>query len=1011
MDEKPQEKISPSIRTSFLLIIALTFLTAKTAQTASNQDLLEPPRLTPAPTSVAGTDQPKMSLNGTWRFNPSPSDGFWKNTTANSSGFSDIEVPAMWAMQGFEVEKDKAAAYLREFVVPFEWKSHRVKLRCDAVYSDATVWINGQRAGQHIGGFTPFEFDITELLKADGKNTIALAVKNESLADILASGTQYADHQLGGITRQIYLFAVPNLNIASMHVNTVFDQDYNDATLEVLLELSNESDHEIEKAGIEFQLTGPKKKRVSIDPATVSFANIAAGDKIKKIVKIPVSQPKKWDAEHPDLYLLKARLKAQDKILETLQLRFGFRQVEVQGNQLFVNNHPVKLRGICRHETHPLRSRSLTPDLSRKDAELFRNANINYIRTSHYPPAEDFINACDELGLFVEEEAPLCWVGHGANKTWQQWDYSSSEYLQTIVQPTLEMIQRDRSHPCVIIWSLANESLWSPNFEKSFELAHRLDPTRPKSFHDQTWNSDNPSNTQIANQHYPGTNGPDNIDSPTRPILFGEYCHLETYSRREIVTDPGVRNEWSRGFYTMWEKMYAKQGCLGGAVWSGIDDIFHLPSGRTTGYGPWGPLDGWRRTKPEYWHFKKVYSPIKVVTKSIPLPAESKPIKLKIENRHDFTNLNEITIEWKLERQSGRISADIPPHSLGTITIPLKNKNLDGKKLSLQFFSPRGFTIDTYLLPIGNPSPTIPQSKPAKSDKIELIHDDKSITVKAGESVWTFDHDTGQIKNAEIRGQTVLTSGPTLMVLPLTGGKCEPTYRRDIPPLNDTCTQWKAANVTTTRTPDGVEIKVDGQYKQASGTYKMRIDNAGRLTVDYSFKYTGETEPLQPMWGPLEPARIRQMGIVFDLPKTCDTLAWKRNAPWTVYPKDHIGRPEGNAKAFATAPITDPRIRPQWLWSLDSSALGTNDFRSTKRNIFWASLKNSHGFGILINSDSSQSTRSWVDDDSIRLLVADYSTAGRDATSFGHLAAEQRPLTKNSTLQGTVNLQLIHPAR
>ncbi|MCJ7692746.1 MAG: hypothetical protein MUO22_04965, partial [Sedimentisphaerales bacterium] len=195
MNENPQKKISVSIRILLLSIIALASLAVKTAEVTANQSLFEPPRLTPVPTSAAGTDQPKLSLNGTWRFNPSPPDGFWKTPTANGSGFSDIEVPALWAMQGFTVEKNKAAGYLREFTVSDDWKSHRVKLRCDAVYSDATVWINGLQAGKHIGGFTPFEFDVTELLTIGRKNTIALAVKNDSLADILASGTQYADHQ------------------------------------------------------------------------------------------------------------------------------------------------------------------------------------------------------------------------------------------------------------------------------------------------------------------------------------------------------------------------------------------------------------------------------------------------------------------------------------------------------------------------------------------------------------------------------------------------------------------------------------------------------------------------------------------------------------------------------------------------------------------------------------------------------------------------------------------------
>ena len=190
MNKNPQKKFSLSIRISLLSIVTLASLAAKTTEVTANQSLFEPPRLTPAPTSVAGTDQPKLSLNGTWQFNPSPPDGFWKTPTPNDSGLSDIEVPAQWTMQGFAVEKNKAAGYLREFAVPDEWKNHRIKLRCDAVYSDAAVWINGRQAGQHIGGFTPFEFDVTELLTIGRKNTIALAVKNDSLADILARGTQ-----------------------------------------------------------------------------------------------------------------------------------------------------------------------------------------------------------------------------------------------------------------------------------------------------------------------------------------------------------------------------------------------------------------------------------------------------------------------------------------------------------------------------------------------------------------------------------------------------------------------------------------------------------------------------------------------------------------------------------------------------------------------------------------------------------------------------------------------------
>ncbi len=162
-----------------------------------------------------------------------------------------------------------------------------------------------------------------------------------------------------------------------------------------------------------------------------------------------------------------------------------------------------------------------------------------------------------------------------------------------------------------------------------------------------------------------------------------------------------------------------------------------------------------------------------------------------------------------------------------------------------------------------------------------------------------------------------------------------------------------------------------------------------------------------------DPTRYRQMGIVFDLSKSFDTLNWLRNAFWSIYPEDHIGRPQGQAKAFRDFkwPAIKPHNEPPWPWSLDSNQLGTNDFRSTKRNIIWASLKDTDGYGILVRSAGNQSTRSFVDGDRIRLLVAGYSTGGRDGVSFGHLTDEQKPLKKGTILEDTVHLQLVSPSK
>ena len=988
-----------------MCVMALALLAVSSCQQTMTEQITcveappQMPRLTPQPVSVTGIDKLQVSLNGTWHFNPKPPKDFYSTDAPTSPSWANIQVPGEWVMQGFTVAKDTAAGYRRQFNIPTGWKGQRIKIRCDAVYSDARVWVNGRMAGQHIGGFTPFELDITDLIKPGRNNTIALAVKNESLADTLASGTFYAAHQLGGITRKIYLFATPKLNIASLHTDTTFDKNYRDASLRVMLDITNESSQDIQDAQVQFELTDPANKPVTIEPHAVKLPAVKAGQTIKQTIEIPITAPKKWDAEHPNLYVLACQLKAADKPLETVRRRFGFRQVQIRRRQLFVNDMPVKLHGICRHEVHPLRGRSLTPQLCRKDAELFRNANMNFIRTSHYPPSEEFLDACDELGIFVEDEAPFCWAFR-----WKK-GQDDPNYREIVLQQTLEMVQRDRSHPCIIIWSAANESTWGSNFENSAEAIRKADPTRPRIF---SWGH----NLDIVSGHYPGADIDDELSNNNLPVLFDEYMHLNCYNRTEIVTDPGIREDWGRAFAPIWEKINAARDCFGGTIWSGIDDIFHLPAGSSTGYGPWGPLDGWRRTKPEYWHIKKAYSPIKIHDKTISVPDKGQPVKLNIENRHDFTNLSEIRIEWTLGDECGTVKADIPPRSTGDISIEPKSTNLNGKKLSLKFFSPRDFLIDSYLLTIGSSETTIPKPCISTNGGLELVRDDDNLTIKGSRFNWVFDKKTGQIQNAQIDGRTVLIGGPTLMVLPFGTGKCEPIYSDDTPPLNDTCANWQPEEVTANQSTDGIEIRVKGQYKEAAGTYIMLINNTGQLTVSYNFTYQQKPKPTEHMWNDQpDPPRYRQLGIVFDLPKGCDTLTWQRNALWTVYPDDHIGRPSGRASAFRDVkwPTIKPHTKPPWPWYFDSNVLGTNDFRSTKRNIIWASLKNNDGYGIFIRSNGKQSTRSYLEGNRIRLLVASHSTGGRDGLSFGHLANEQKPLEKGSALQGTVLLELLSP--
>lgn len=152
-------------------LVALLWLGVSLAlRSGATDNPIGPPRLTPQPIVVEGVNQQHVPLNGQWLFNPAPPNDFWNVSTLSTGNWSNITVPGEWVMQGFRVEPHTAAGYLREFGIPAAWTGQRVKLRCDAIYSDAKVWINGKFAGQHIGGFTPFELDITGLVKYGGKN-------------------------------------------------------------------------------------------------------------------------------------------------------------------------------------------------------------------------------------------------------------------------------------------------------------------------------------------------------------------------------------------------------------------------------------------------------------------------------------------------------------------------------------------------------------------------------------------------------------------------------------------------------------------------------------------------------------------------------------------------------------------------------------------------------------------------------------------------------------------------
>lgn len=936
------------------------------------------PRLSPRPHTVAGTTTPSQSLNGTWNFRTP--------TTVPTP----IEVPGEWTMQGFHVGEGETATYTTTFDLPADWQGQRIKIRFDGVSSHATVRVNDQEIGQHEGSMVPFEFDITGAVRS-GSNTLSVDVQALTVSDRLSCLSQYAAHTVGGLLRKVTLFALPQTNIASLDLRTTLDKSYRNATLEAIADVACENGTS-QPATLEYELQDRDGRTVATARQTVNGSTAST--------RLTVRNAHLWNPESPYLYTLTTRLKVDGKSVQENRQRVGLRQVEVRGNQLFVNGRPVKLHGVNHHEVHPLRGRSLTPELCRRDAEIFKAGNCNYIRTSHYPASEEFLDACDELGLFVECEAALCWIQHGASPIWGKWNYQDEQYLPFMLRANVDNILAGRRHPSIILWSMGNESYWSPLWQQVRDSVKSLDPTRPFSFHDQCWGGYNNGGNQadIWNYHYPWLSAVAACDTMSRPVLFGEYAHLSCYNRTELATDPGIRAAFGQPLVQLYDTMYYHPGCLGGALWSGIDDTFHLPDGRIVGYGPWGPIDGWRRPKPEYTAMKRAYTPFRIVAQQ----RTPEGIELTVENRYDFTDFDQITIEaGQPDGALQPIASDIPARGKGKIVIPAT----PDQSIYLRVTGPQGHVCAEELFAAETPA----AAAPSRSVRWNSNETPGALTITGTADNGTpytvvFSKTTGLMTKAAAGTTALLLQGPAFSLVPMNadnGDKphvANETYQNELYPKKSYPSLVLYATAFSHNTTADGEIRVDTELAYLGGdkgrvSYRFQPD--GRIEVSYEITAAKEVDP-------------RQYGLVLQLPRTMETLNWDRKAEFTVYPDDDIARPKGTARLNARKQYEVEAWReiPQGAWKDDANTMGSVDFRSTRTGILTASLTDGNGHGIALIGDGSQALRCWQQDGCIQMLVADYNNGGSEPFYSSPFTDGRIRVKQGDTLKGKLTFQL-----
>jgi beta-galactosidase/beta-glucuronidase len=652
-----------------------------------------------------------LLLNGMWKFHyaetpaHAPSSFYEKNY--DTTNWDDLQVPSSWQLHGygkphytnvqypFPVNppyvptENPTGSYRRDFYVTNDMLKGLVFLRFEGVDSAFHVWINGQFVGYSQGSRVASEFDVTELVQ-EGNNTISVRVYQWS------DGSYIEDQDmwwLSGIFRDVYLLAKPKVYTHDFFVKTTLDTAYEDAELQ-LETMIHSSISSLKEYKLDIQLFDENYEEVKEAKREVSF-QLSDAIETKLDTSILVTNPYKWTAETPYLYNLVMTLKDDEgNVVEVIPWKVGFRQVELKDGLIQVNGVPVLFKGVNRHDHHPDLGRAVPFEWMKKDIELMKQHNINAVRTAHYPNDPRFYDLCDEYGLYVIDEADLeC---HGFDRIGKPHQLSQDpEWKDAYVDRMKRMVERDKNHSSIIIWSLGNESGFGQNHIEMAEWAKQKDPTRLVHYEGETrfimtQENNNPTRLHEAADMFSTMYTPHAImeqlgsrDDLAQPHILCEFVHA-------MGNGPGGMKEYFDLFYK-YERLQ------GGFVWEWLDHGIRQYTEDGREYFAYGgdfgetPHDGTfvidglvmpdRTPSPALIEYKKVIEPVRV--EDVDLNEGT----VRIHNLYNFSTLQHLTIAWSVVSDGKVIDG-------GTANMPSINPGESGE-LSIPFTLPKMLKANT----------------------------------------------------------------------------------------------------------------------------------------------------------------------------------------------------------------------------------------------------------------------------------------------------------------------------
>jgi beta-galactosidase len=899
----------------------------------------------------------RLDLGGPWAFTGGP----FRGPEVASGEATETRVPGHIIFDAL-VPTDGVGTFHRAFEVPDSWSGGAVFLRCDGAYGRAEVYVNGSLAGLHGSGATSFDVDITPFLRPAG-NSLAITLTEFTPYAVLDDMSWYAHMSLLGIWRDIFLFATPLLHLGQLDVDADWDPDEGTGTLRLGVDVINldpaaQSYHvEVTLSDDDGAVVHHSSRRGSIDGAATER---------QAFVTEPLAV-RPWSAEEPRLYDLEVVVGMDGGSAQRYRRRIGFRRVETRGNQLLVNGSPIRIRGVNRHDSRILKGRALSAADMREDVLNLRRANVNVIRTSHYPPSPHLLDACDELGMFVVEQPPICFSGGFDDHHWSRTN-EAAQLVPYLLEVTAETVARDKGRPSIIVWDLGNESRWGSGFDAQLALVRSMDPSRPTifSFDLNEMGEENElvrkpaaERPDIRSYHYPGWDRTWQEDlewlgSYDQPVILDEYAPILAPCLRGpgegygLAIDPGIRDYWGAGYQPFMEAALQDSGCIGGLIWGGFGEVFAIPLDLTIGEGPWahlpvtdyvrtrdhypaepgvfrrgdgdwGIFDAWNRPRPELWHVHKMYSPISVTMTEFDEAGDR--LELTLLNRFSHRSFDGLDIRVTGGATEGAPILTARPGETAHVAI---RSDPGSEVVRVEIWHPEGWLVDGFEWPWPGATAPARETVLERADQLELdLSVPGTLTVTSNGHRW-------------------LRGWPEFHILDV-----------DMPHVPVPCPRTDGGEIVAIG-PDAVRAPLASWDWQGSITARIE----GRTVVfDYECTYVGSRT-----------FNAKEVGLTLRPSSELTDLWWRRIGEWSVYPAEHIGRTTGYAVG---APGSSSTLHPAATWEQDATAAGSNDYRSVKRTIVVAGATDGRQ-SLTVLPSGTQHVRAELIDGAPQLHVLDW---------------------------------------